>query len=401
MIFASFMGKDNHGKPVTFGAGLLSNKDSASFSWLFQKFIACMGAPPNLIITDPDSGMKVAIEQVLIGTRHRWCMWHIILKIADKLPKNLHENEDFKKELNSYVWSELIEPEVFEKGWRSIMIKYGLIGDSWFKTMFEDRHYWVPAFFRDCPMSGLVRTTYISESENNRYTRSRSNLLEFLMNYDHAIAAQRNSNAHMNYLDTSNLPKLDTKLALEKHAASVYSSKIFGAVKDEILAACYECRFLEIHKGNIEEYKIMDDDLEKVFDVVYSKDDETFVCECKMFVRMGLLCRHMFFVIKNKVITSIPDKYIVGRWKKLSLLKPVHDVEFGGDEKCVDADENKIMSNKIISSVINWASKMDGDNEKISSFLRGINELGKCITGGEATPTSRRHEAEGSGSRLV
>lgn len=388
----SFTGKDNHEKPVTFGAGLLSNKDSASFSWLFQKFVACMGAPPSLIITDQDLEMKEAIERVLVGTRHRWCMWHIILKIADKVPKNLHENEDFKNELNSYVWSELIEPEVFEEGWRSIMTKYGLIGDSWFKTMFEAKHYWVPAFFRDFPMSGLIKTTSISESDDNfykRYTRSRSNLLEFLMDFDHAIAAERNSNAHLNFLDTSVLPNLDTTLALEKHAASVYSSRIFGAAKDEFLAACFECGILEMCSiGNIEKYKIVDD-LENVFNVAYNKDDETVVCGCKMFVRIGILCRHIFTVLKNEGITCIPDKYIVGRWKKSSLLKPLHDVEFGGAEKYVDVDENRIMSSKIISSVINWLSKIDGDKEKMSSFLHGINDIGKRITGGEGTSTSR------------
>lgn len=31
MIFAPFTGKDNHGRAVTFGAGLLSKEDADSF----------------------------------------------------------------------------------------------------------------------------------------------------------------------------------------------------------------------------------------------------------------------------------------------------------------------------------------------------------------------------------
>lgn len=84
MIFAPFTGKDNHGKPVSFGAGLLSGEDSDSFSWLFEKFIECMGGQPKLIITDQDLGMLSAVKSVLGGTRHRWCMWHIMIKLADK-----------------------------------------------------------------------------------------------------------------------------------------------------------------------------------------------------------------------------------------------------------------------------------------------------------------------------
>lgn len=190
MIFAPFTGKDNHGRPVTFAAGLLSGEDADSFSWLFRKFIECMGYAPRLIITDQDLGMKAAIERVLVGTRHRWCMRYIMLKLADKISKELQADEEFKKVLNHYVWSELIEPNSFEAGWSGIMEKYGLVKDDWFISMFEARSFWVPTYFCDFPMSGLLRTTSISESENSlykRYTRSCHNLLEFWMNFNHAL----------------------------------------------------------------------------------------------------------------------------------------------------------------------------------------------------------------------
>lgn len=87
MIFAPFTGVNNHGRFVTFGAGLLSGEDAASFSWLFEKVVLCMGTAPSLIITDQDLGMKVAIKQVLVETWYRWCMWHIMVKLAEKVPK--------------------------------------------------------------------------------------------------------------------------------------------------------------------------------------------------------------------------------------------------------------------------------------------------------------------------
>ncbi|KAH6826134.1 hypothetical protein C2S53_001571 [Perilla frutescens var. hirtella] len=71
MIFTPFTGKDNHGKCVTFGAGLLSGENGESYAWLFERFLKCMGHSPSLIITDQDLGMKSAIAQVFLGSRHR------------------------------------------------------------------------------------------------------------------------------------------------------------------------------------------------------------------------------------------------------------------------------------------------------------------------------------------
>lgn len=41
--------------------------------------------PPNAIITDQDRAMKKEIEHVFPKVRHRWCLWHIMEKIPEKL----------------------------------------------------------------------------------------------------------------------------------------------------------------------------------------------------------------------------------------------------------------------------------------------------------------------------
>ncbi|XP_041994638.1 protein FAR1-RELATED SEQUENCE 5-like [Salvia splendens] len=197
MIFAPFTGKDNHGRP------------------LFERFVKCMGSAPKLIITDQDLGMKV----------------------VEKLPKNLLSNEDLKKELNNCVWSELIEPEEFDEEWNKVMEKYGLKDNEWFSSMFASRKFWVPAFFRDFPMSSLIKTTSISESQNiffKRYSKSRSNLVEFLMNYNNALDPQRSNNNRLEYLDFNTIPTLKTNSALEKHASTIYSDSGFKLIQSEI-----------------------------------------------------------------------------------------------------------------------------------------------------------------------
>lgn len=104
-------------------------------------------------------------------------MW----KLVDKISKELQTNEEFKKELNHGVWSQLIESDALEVGWMGIMQKYGLAKDDWFKSMFQARTYRGSAFFRDFLMSGFLWITSIYESDNSlykRYMRSRNNLLE-------------------------------------------------------------------------------------------------------------------------------------------------------------------------------------------------------------------------------
>ncbi|KAL1544501.1 protein FAR1-RELATED SEQUENCE 5-like [Salvia divinorum] len=164
MIFTPFTGKDNHGKPVTFAAGLVSNEKTGAFVWLFSHFVQCMGVAPKMIVKDQDLGMQSAIQEILVGTRHRWCMWHIMYKLATKVPKKLLRDEDFKKEFNACIWSDLHEPEQFEELWKEIIDQYGLEDMEWFNTMYSYKEYWIPAYFRDFPLGSMIRTTSVSEN---------------------------------------------------------------------------------------------------------------------------------------------------------------------------------------------------------------------------------------------
>ncbi|XP_057809156.1 protein FAR1-RELATED SEQUENCE 5-like [Salvia miltiorrhiza] len=63
LIFTPFTGKDDHGRCVTFGAGLISREDEESYSWILSTFVKCMGSQPTMIITDQDLGMRAAIAK--------------------------------------------------------------------------------------------------------------------------------------------------------------------------------------------------------------------------------------------------------------------------------------------------------------------------------------------------
>ncbi|XP_042051660.1 protein FAR1-RELATED SEQUENCE 5-like [Salvia splendens] len=398
MIFAPFTGKDNHGRPVTFAAGLLSKENANSFSWLFNQFVKCMGVAPKLIVTDQDLGMKVAVEEVLVNTRHRWCMWHVMNKVADKLPKNMLGSEQLKMELNACVWSELIEPDAFEETWHAIMERYGLTNNVWFSSMFASRKFWVPAFFRDFPMSSLIKTTSISESQNNffkRYSKSRANLMQFYMNYNHALETQRSNSAKLEYYDSTKVPILRTGLEIEKHASTIYSGSAYTEIQEEIVYACFSlsCATLGVSTNtDIKVYDIKDNDSNS-WTVTYSIGDDTYLCGCKKFERLGLLCSHIFCVLKHNFVKLIPEKLDGGRWLKSQFVKPIHGGFCDDQEIHLAVDKKKIAFKNLYGLFIETAQSIEGNIDQINAFAAIIEEGRKQLLGEDVVLSSTQKRA--------
>jgi hypothetical protein len=146
-IFAPFTGLNHHSHCVTFGAAFLADETSDSFFWLFENFLEAMGGhKPNLILTDQDLGMKSAIEKVFDSSAHRFCMWHIMKKLSEKVGA-LKSNDDFNSRFKSCVWSSET-PDEFEERSNSIIIKFELHKNDWLSHMYDIRSMWIPAYFK-------------------------------------------------------------------------------------------------------------------------------------------------------------------------------------------------------------------------------------------------------------
>ncbi|XP_042067200.1 protein FAR-RED IMPAIRED RESPONSE 1-like [Salvia splendens] len=341
MVFGPFTGKDNHGCPIAFGAGFVSSENCDAFSWVFTVFVECMGVAPRIIITDQDWGMRLAIEKVLSGTRHCLCMWHIMSKLFEKIPKSISDREKFSKEFKACVWSELLDPDEFDILWTGIVEKYGVEDHKWFKDMFVVKHLWITAYFRDVPMGSLMRTSF-PESENSffkRYLKPLFNFVDFTLQYNNDIDAQRNQTERLDYYDSIISLKYATDLTFEKQLASIYTDRMFRVVQESISEADKSCRMISISTlENIEVFKVSDA-RKKTFTVTHEIETESFDCECKLFERCGYLCSHLFFVLRNKDVNNISEKYVGNRWLKSELLKAVHGLM--SDESASDKGSNE------------------------------------------------------------
>ena len=60
--------------------------------------------------------------------------------------------------------------------------------------MYDLRSMWIPSYFKDIFMAGILRTTSRSESENSffgHFLNTKLNLVEFWMRFNSALEAQR------------------------------------------------------------------------------------------------------------------------------------------------------------------------------------------------------------------
>ncbi|XP_019179241.1 PREDICTED: protein FAR1-RELATED SEQUENCE 5-like [Ipomoea nil] len=180
---------------------------------------------PICVVTDQYPAVKIAVARVFGTSKHRFCMWHIMCKVGEKVGPVLAKDEVFRRKLNGIVWNKSRDSKAFEDLWSRIIEEYGLVDN------------------------GFVRTTSRSESQNSffgSFSNGYSSLVEFLVHFDSAISAQRHAQAKLTADSESCFPVLNTPLALEKHAMDVYTIYVFYDLKVEICECCFSCRVVSL-----------------------------------------------------------------------------------------------------------------------------------------------------------
>ncbi|XP_058217567.1 protein FAR1-RELATED SEQUENCE 5-like [Rhododendron vialii] len=326
MPFAPFVGVNHHGQSILFGCGLVSREDTTSFVWLFETWLSCMhGSFPNAIITDQCRAMQNAISEVFPNARHRWCLWHIMKKIRDKL-KNCNEYKAIKTSLKSAVYDSLY-PVDFEKSWADLIKQFNLQGNDWLAGLYEERHRWVPAFVKDTFWAGMS-TTQRSESINaffDGYVHSNTTLKEFVGQYENALGkkVQKEEEADAHSLNFQ-IQKVSPygfedqfqqaytigkcKQFREQVGQTIGCNLTIGPVVNGISQFHIEQDILVGKKKNI--FKTC------TFLVHFNEESAETNCNCRLFESKGMVCSHMISVWSKKKLEVVPDKYILRRWMK-------------------------------------------------------------------------------------
>jgi zinc finger SWIM domain-containing protein 3 len=76
---AIISGFNHHRGAVVFGAALLYDETTESYKWLFETFLeAHKQKRPQTVFTDQDQAMGKALVEVMPGTYHGLCTWHLM-----------------------------------------------------------------------------------------------------------------------------------------------------------------------------------------------------------------------------------------------------------------------------------------------------------------------------------
>ncbi|XP_074302854.1 protein FAR1-RELATED SEQUENCE 6-like [Silene latifolia] len=323
MPFTPFVGVNHHGSTVVLDAALVSHEDAESFTWVFRRWIDCMGRAPSVILTDQCKGMKKAVKNVFTSTRHRLCLWHMMMNAVKNLGKHVRYNEinvDLRK-----IVDDSADSDDFEEAWHHFVTKYDLKKNNWVIEAFQKRHSWVPLYWRDIFCAGMSATQR-SEQTNRffkNYVNVETTLFKFFDSYQNALRSKVEHELKLNYACLEKPSPYNKTIIAEEVFQRAYTNDIFGLVKDEVQGLIHTNAECDMNIGNFSKFTVTDEVTtpfwnrrEKKFVVTSQLDFGEFTCTCKLFEFKGILCRHIIRILQLKKVQYIPDKYILSRWRK-------------------------------------------------------------------------------------
>jgi hypothetical protein len=283
-----------------------------------KKWLRAMGGkPPNAIITDQDRAMKAAIKEVFPNTRHRFCLWHILKKLPEKLSHVLRKDEDFKTHLNICIYKSWSKQQ-FEDKWHEMVEKFQLMDDGWIHSLYEEREHWAPVYMKDTFFWGMS-TSQRSESINaffDKYVCKKTTLKEFVEKYKVALHDREEAEKQAYFNTWHKQPVLKTPSPFEKQMSVIYTHEIFKKFQVEVLGLS-GCRIVNEHKDNlVTTFKIFDFEKKEEFIVECIVSKEEISCLCHLFEYNGYLCRHSLMALQAVGVFVVPSQYIMRRWTK-------------------------------------------------------------------------------------
>ncbi|XP_031504283.1 protein FAR1-RELATED SEQUENCE 5-like [Nymphaea colorata] len=316
---AVFTGLNHHRQVVFVGCGLLLDETESSFVWLFSTWLEAMsGQHPVSLITNSHPAICAAVAKIFPGTRHRLSMHYILREMPDKLSHVYEMHLNFENEF--YKCLHMTETIVeFEECWQFLVDRYGLRENHWIQSIYEMRHQWVPAYFRNSFFAEMAGSQWNESVQAifHECINSDTTFLEFIKQQGRAMEGQYRKEMHADF-ETSQSPQiLKTSWPLEKQAAELYTRTIFGRFQEELLDSFgYMTDELE-NDGISVIYRVVKFGEEKRACTVKMDISTMRVsCSCQMFEFSGILCRHVLIVFVQRSIIILPPQYILKRFTR-------------------------------------------------------------------------------------
>ncbi|KAL3604460.1 hypothetical protein D5086_005319 [Populus alba] len=312
-----------------------------------------------------------AISVEMPGTKHAFCIWHIIAKFSDWFSVPLGSQYDkWKAEFHRLYGLQSVED--FEVGWRSMVDAYGMHGNKHIISLFALRTFWALPYLRCYFFAGMT-STFQSESINAYIQRVLN--AQSLDNFVEQVAAA------VEFKEPGPRQKMQRKVhkislkmgsPIESHAATVLTPYAFNKLQEElVLAPQYASLMVD------ESYFIVriHTDMDGGCKVIWIPHDEFISCSCHLFEFSGILCRHVLRVLSTNNCFHIPDRYLPVRWRDVStsLTRPFQT--FTSEEHAEKAQLLQSMVSTLLTESIETEERLDVACDQVAEVLSRIKEF--------------------------
>ncbi|PIN03955.1 hypothetical protein CDL12_23511 [Handroanthus impetiginosus] len=253
MCFHTIYRKNKEGRPfallqtIVFGATLLYNETTSTFSWLFDTFVKAMsGKKPQTILTDQDAIMVKALAMKWPETCRRLCIWHIYQNAVIHLSITFARFASFSKDFGSCIYD--YEEEKKQTFCVDLMT-----------TQRSER------------MNGILK----------RYVSYKGNLLQLFHHFDRLIEDHRYQELKVDFRTSQSTPVASFPIEILKHAINICTHEVFELFQDEVHKA-YDSRVeLCRESEQISEYKVTPFRKHYQHTVWYDSSEGKVLCSCK------------------------------------------------------------------------------------------------------------------------
>jgi len=238
--------------------------------------------------------MQNAIELVFPTTIHRWCLWHIMNKISEKLSRYV-EYKKIKCAMKEMVY-DTITPTEFEEKWWSFVNKFELEHDDWLSGLYKERHRWVPIMLKKYFWAGMS-TTQRSESIHDffdGYINSTTSLQQFVKQYDNALRSRAEKEFEADFQSMDTIIPCGSISSIEKQFQEEYTHAKFKEVQAKFRAQMNCVPSSKNMEGEITTYCVLEDKLfgdrpkDCIFKVAFNHHNHNVSCECSLFQFRGI-----------------------------------------------------------------------------------------------------------------
>jgi hypothetical protein len=202
---------------------------------------------------------------------------------------------------------------------------------TWLDSIYMLRHKWVECYMLDVFSIGM-QSTQLSESLNNAlkvHLKSDLDIVRFLKRVEHVVEDKRERELQAEFESRKKQPRIFMMASISVQTSKIYTPAIFEAFQAEYeksLAAYI------IDSNRSTEFSIAigalveSSTLEEERTVIVNLADQIVTCSCRLFERIGILCRHALKGLDLMNIKLLPERYILKQWTQGARSEIIQDM---------------------------------------------------------------------------